>query len=300
MGAALSRIRLAFITLHEIIQSYRQLERLLRRSPGLPHPYPTQAFWTVPRAEIANNRSRLPKHADVVIIGSGISGTSIARVLLDAEDGPSVVMLEAREACSGATGRSVLPYSTTLQRTQKKLFGDNRNGGHINPIIYQDFPSLLKTHGVQTAKNLIQFRLAHFAELLAVAEEEGILNESQCREVEACDVYLDRPAWRDAKEKLACLEREMPLEAKAFRVYEKSEAIEVGVHCFVTFPFNRGIIFCGVYSQTFHLSDYTAGCITTRAGAVHPYRLVTGILTRLLSSYPDKYVDSKLSVSTRN
>jgi choline dehydrogenase-like flavoprotein len=49
----------------------------------------------------------LPKEADIVIVGSGITGTSAARFL--AEDGrakgKSVVMLEAREACWGATGR---------------------------------------------------------------------------------------------------------------------------------------------------------------------------------------------------
>jgi len=51
--------------------------------------------------------TELPAHADVVIVGSGITGTSAARDL--AEDARAkdlqVVMLEAREACWGATGR---------------------------------------------------------------------------------------------------------------------------------------------------------------------------------------------------
>ena len=49
----------------------------------------------------------MPKEVDVVIIGSGITGTSAVRFLLEDEraKGLNVVMLEAREACWGATGR---------------------------------------------------------------------------------------------------------------------------------------------------------------------------------------------------
>ena len=51
--------------------------------------------------------SDLPHYADIVIVGSGITGASAARYL--AEDARanrlSIVMLEAREACWGATGR---------------------------------------------------------------------------------------------------------------------------------------------------------------------------------------------------
>jgi glycine/D-amino acid oxidase-like deaminating enzyme len=40
-----------------------------------------------------------------VIIGSGISGASFARTLLERGSGLHVVMLEAQDVCSGATGR---------------------------------------------------------------------------------------------------------------------------------------------------------------------------------------------------
>jgi glycine/D-amino acid oxidase-like deaminating enzyme len=48
----------------------------------------------------------LPRHVDVLIIGSGITGVSCARTLL--RKGPPslrVLVLEARDVCSGATGR---------------------------------------------------------------------------------------------------------------------------------------------------------------------------------------------------
>jgi ribulose 1,5-bisphosphate synthetase/thiazole synthase len=76
--------------------------------PTLPRPNPTISGWQDPPDAIANFQStaELPETADVVIIGSGISGASIALGILDAGEGLNVVMLEARQACSGATGRN--------------------------------------------------------------------------------------------------------------------------------------------------------------------------------------------------
>lgn len=76
---------------------------------------PTQSYWTTPPSEISRHNSestKLPEYADIVIIGSGISGASFARTILDWESEHAgkveplqVVMLEARDTCSGATGR---------------------------------------------------------------------------------------------------------------------------------------------------------------------------------------------------
>ncbi|KAK0245309.1 hypothetical protein EDD85DRAFT_783253 [Armillaria nabsnona] len=60
----------------------------------------------------------LPASTDVVIVGSGITGTAFARTLLDADGSMEIVMLEARDACSGVTAR---------------------NGGHITPPLYHDY-----------------------------------------------------------------------------------------------------------------------------------------------------------------
>jgi len=81
----------------------------------LPTPDSTASFWhTEPSPLLLGHRStrNLPQKADVVIIGSGITGASVAHHLLNnddengsARDGLKIVMLEAREACWGATGR---------------------------------------------------------------------------------------------------------------------------------------------------------------------------------------------------
>jgi glycine/D-amino acid oxidase-like deaminating enzyme len=59
----------------------------------------------------------LPAEADIVIVGSGITGTSAARYLSEDEraKGKSVVVLDAREACWCATGR-VSPTTPTACR----------------------------------------------------------------------------------------------------------------------------------------------------------------------------------------
>lgn len=88
----------------------------------LPRDNPTRSYWQDPPDDIADLRTtpHLPGRADILIIGSGITGAAVAWNLLQHGDGrgsgssssnnnntsPIVVMLEARQACSGATGRN--------------------------------------------------------------------------------------------------------------------------------------------------------------------------------------------------
>lgn len=94
----------------------------------LPRANPTTSYWQDPPDVIADLRStaHLPDKADVVIIGSGISGAAIAWNLLhpsgvgdDSNNDHSVVMLEARQACSGATGRNGKTFSPSPHTTQQ-------------------------------------------------------------------------------------------------------------------------------------------------------------------------------------
>lgn len=111
MGSVVSKVKVLRIAVKQVLALSASYEHLLKRiqtDPGLPVPNPTLSFWHDVPSPLASHRpDALPTYADVVIIGSGITGTSIARTLL--RDGESetlrVVMLEAREVCSGATGR---------------------------------------------------------------------------------------------------------------------------------------------------------------------------------------------------
>ena len=95
---------------------------------GFPVPNPTISYWQDPPDEIAGyqSSSSLPQEVDTVIIGSGITGASIAYNLLTSDfyNGEKILMLEAREACSGATGRNGI-YALSFFCSLLGLIGEN-------------------------------------------------------------------------------------------------------------------------------------------------------------------------------
>ena len=83
--------------------------------PGLHFPVDnsTTPYWRASNLDaLDDHRStkELPSVADVVIIGAGYAGASIAHHLLEnaafSSQKNSILILEARQACSGATGRN--------------------------------------------------------------------------------------------------------------------------------------------------------------------------------------------------
>ena len=81
---------------------------------SLPVANSTESYWQTPPHRLASFRSSWQDRADVVVIGSGITGSNVARNLLEHNASLRVVLVEARRLCSGATGR---------------------NGGHCKPSI---------------------------------------------------------------------------------------------------------------------------------------------------------------------
>lgn len=78
-------------------------------SGPFPHPTYTKSFWRTDLHELDDYRSteHLPEECDIIIIGAGYAGVTTAYHLLkDNPHPPSIVLLEARQACSGATGRN--------------------------------------------------------------------------------------------------------------------------------------------------------------------------------------------------
>lgn len=78
-----------------------------------PVPGSTEPFWRTQLHDLDNHRStpHLPTECDVLIIGAGFAGAALAHYIYeDNPSPPSVTILEAREACSGATGRNGTPF----------------------------------------------------------------------------------------------------------------------------------------------------------------------------------------------
>ncbi|KAL1724370.1 FAD dependent oxidoreductase-domain-containing protein [Schizophyllum commune] len=300
MGSIISTLYLVYETLSSLYTSYSRLTSRLALSPGIPVSNPTLSSWTVPPSRISkensgvpfpnddlgarlsagadtcdegsdgqDNAPKLPSSADIVIIGSGITGTSVARTLLMSGRSLRVVMLDARDACDGATGR---------------------NGGHITPPTYLEWAELKERVGLGAAREVVRFRLQHIENLLEVAREEdrlrhinedskdgtlasnnpSLLNNSQCRGTDSYDVFFDEGLFQTSCAKLEeYLADNEDLEEQVrerYRVMGKEECVE-----------------------SLHLEHTVAGAIRIPGGAMFPYRLVTGILERLLDDYADSF-----------
>lgn len=146
-----------------------------------------------------------------MIVGSGITGASIARTLLEnGSSSQSVLMLEARSICSGATGR---------------------NGGHILETA-DDYAELTDAFGAKDAEKIVRFRLAHLKEMLGVADELGIAEETQARKIQFLSVYFGEEPWKAALERLRRFKEGMPEEATEWTSFEGEDIPRVRQHCF--------------------------------------------------------------------
>ncbi|KPI43999.1 uncharacterized protein AB675_6337 [Cyphellophora attinorum] len=148
--------------------------RHLGVDPGLPAGNPTPSFWQEPRSRSFRPQDNLPAARDVVIIGSGITGCSVAWHLLNNHVSLNVTILEARDVCSGATGR---------------------NGGRINCTAVQDFHKYSEIFGQSSAKEIVRFELAHYESIRKTVESIGpeLLSESELRWINAVSaVFTDQ------------------------------------------------------------------------------------------------------------
>ncbi|KAK3939247.1 FAD dependent oxidoreductase-domain-containing protein [Diplogelasinospora grovesii] len=202
MGGILSSLASAFKGLKTVIAVLRGLSAdyndLLNRAnapPGLPVSDPTVAYWQEdpPYPELVDIHSpELPECADVVIIGSGITGAAIARTILHESRRQGikrrVVVCEARTLCSGATGR---------------------NGGHIKASPHEVFGRLRKRMEPERAAALVRFQLRHLEALLGLCKDEGI-DIAECREVETVDLFVDQKHYEQAIKEVEDLRKWVP------------------------------------------------------------------------------------------
>lgn len=103
-----------------------------------------------------------------------------------------------------------------------------RNGGHIGPNTYNEYPDLKNRHGRDVALEILRFRWAHIKTLLEVAEEENLLASSQARLLIDYDVFFHRHHFEEAKSQLKEFRHEVPEDIhESFHVVDQEQDIEV-------------------------------------------------------------------------
>jgi len=204
MGGVLSTLQNSAKTLIAAASLLRALstefDQALKRasqSPGLPVDKPSQTYWLndPPHPALCDaSSSKLPETVDVAIIGSGIAGAAVARSLLherrrrNIRTTEKVVVLEARQLCSGATAR---------------------NGGHIKPSLYESFSRFSKLLPKDRAAALARFQLLHVKYLTELCESEG-LESAEARKVETVDFFLDDESFSKAVADVEELKKWLP------------------------------------------------------------------------------------------
>ncbi|MCJ1428106.1 hypothetical protein MMC29_006014 [Sticta canariensis] len=144
----------------------------------LPPQNPTSSYWQDPPSPLSARRTTpsLPSTASIVIVGSGITGASLAYYILKQPNPPSVLMLEARSACSGATGR---------------------NGGHTKCASYLAFMDNIRTLGEDEAARIARLEYNCMKSVHIFAREHNI--ECDSWEGDTVDIIYDDKQWKEAK-----------------------------------------------------------------------------------------------------
>jgi glycine/D-amino acid oxidase-like deaminating enzyme len=163
------------------------IQNPLETNPRLPVPSSTTSYWRGHPLPLDNYRSAptLPENVDIAIIGGGMAGACTAyHILKNNPHPPNIVILEAREACSGATGR---------------------NGGHTKV-----FPvALAKVHaarGAEAAAEFASFVNAVIHGMKACAELESI--DCDLFLTRSFDVFMDEAYYKDTEQQLERLRKE--------------------------------------------------------------------------------------------
>ncbi|KAH7082648.1 FAD dependent oxidoreductase [Paraphoma chrysanthemicola] len=161
---------------------------------GASKPFPVAnavpSYWRKQTGSIDTHRSTtdLPTEADIVVIGAGYVGASVMHHLIEESLSanrpvPSILILEAREACSGATGR---------------------NGGHLKPDPLLRAASLLDTHGGAVAEHVASFEARQVDAIKELVAREHIdCDFEETRVVDVCLYPEGRDKMRNNIEKIA-------------------------------------------------------------------------------------------------
>lgn len=255
---------------------------------GFPIPVPTLSHW---QTEYAQSEMHDWLHGeslmldngeedavDTVIIGAGISGSLAAAYLLSGEDpqlgtplaaaqgctpaqeprrSPSVVLLEARSACSGATGR---------------------NGGHCRPDSFAGYVHYSSLFGPEQAHAILRNERETFELMRSwMREDEALGGESQWWDGRTFGVYLSQAMLDRAK--------------RSFRAYQEAGYLRVG-----SGEGEVEMVDDPDEAKKLTRVAEAVGCGGFQAGSLYPLRFVHEVLRRSVANglrlYTHTMVDS--------
>lgn len=172
--------------------------------PGLPVGNTTRSFWTSSPHPLSQHKSPWPKAvADIAIIGSGITGTSLAYHIMAKRPDLNVTLIEARSLCSGATAR---------------------NGGHIKTMSFAVWEHNKQAFGVEEAIRIAAFEQSHLESMSAVIKS----NSLNCDLVKTIgvDAYYDQKTFDKALAALDDMRRHAPALAAKYKVQTDRQALQ--------------------------------------------------------------------------
>lgn len=184
-------------------------------------------------------------------------------------------MLEARAICSGATGR---------------------NGGHCKDVSFKTYSKLKTQLGREAAMQLVKFRRSHVDATRQLAHQlskEGF-SDGQFRDVTSLTAVFDQDTFRDFRANLEALLEDFPEERSRYTVSDGEEAQKV------RFDLSHAVILTVLelmYEQKYGFLG-ASGVIASPAAALWPYRLITGILQRLLWKHQTFSLEALTPVSS--
>ena len=218
--------------------------------PQLPRPNPTEAFWQLPaHATLSEIQSAtLLEKADIVIIGSGITGCSIAKNLLENPvlKSKSVIVFEARNLTSGATGR---------------------NGGALTSFVPYDFSTLLERFGAEQAIKIGRFANRTLNKMHELGNSSAAFKDaSEVRRLRDVVAFFDEASFEGAKVSFKAYEEHMP-------AGEDQGTIE--------------ILTAEDLRTRFNVTG-AVGAVVFDCGAFWPYRLITRIWEQLSDNHKSR------------
>ncbi|KAL4985439.1 FAD dependent oxidoreductase-domain-containing protein [Aspergillus falconensis] len=156
-----------------LTELFGEMDAILTMSNPYPTAKATAPFWRTNPHALDDHRSThsLPERCDIAIIGAGYAGASVVHHILELTNDsnrPSIVILEGRQACSGATGR---------------------NGGHLKPDPFNRIATLASQYGLSAAAEVAEFEARHVDAVASLVKRENI--DCDLVVTKAIDVMLD-------------------------------------------------------------------------------------------------------------